>query len=210
MLVVVGLVSVATIIYASKCLLRTRAVDPLMPSLEDDKVHPQTPSSFKELKRLEKKNQKRKKKVEMEMDMEMEMPEEEKKLISPRKRKSWVPVGMEVGTVVEGTFKTRKVNVSCLVGSPEDNGVSILTRSDGHQNILRYYSSQYMEDENKSFYALDVWICTLTQLIQFWVEMSKSKTKAKEMYPWNSKVRKHNLWSTNGDPLPLIVNLIRY
>lgn len=89
------------------------------------------------------------------------------KLISPRKQKKedWVP-NIEIGSVVTGSYKSRVVDVRCVLPSLEiQNEISILTKADNHQNIVRYYSSK--QKHNKFFYCLGTSIGNISALFFF-------------------------------------------
>ncbi|VVA93746.1 unnamed protein product [Arabis nemorensis] len=113
------------------------------------------------------------------------------------------------GKLADGFFEERPVKVKCGVRTGEmENEIKTLTLTDDHPNILRYYCSE--EEHGYFYYGLEPWDCSLAQLINFWKEnQSPEPIELDAPYYENLALEENSLWTKAGDPLPLLIKLLR-
>lgn len=112
----------------------------------------------------------------------------------------------------EGNYERRLVAVKCLhlsrAKAADMNEIEILCASDDHSNIIRLHGFEH--DHDFLYICLERWTCILDDLIRLTMrKFSKSPKVVAPLDSWEEAMEKFNFWKAVGNPLPLMLKLLR-
>ncbi|EFH64123.1 hypothetical protein ARALYDRAFT_892927 [Arabidopsis lyrata subsp. lyrata] len=88
------------------------------------------------------------------------------------------------------------------------NEIEILCASDDHSNIIRLHGFEH--DQDFLYICLERWTCNLDDLIRLTMrKFSKSPKAVAPLDSWEEAMEKFNFWKAVGNPLPLMLKLLR-